>query len=199
MDAETTVTSSTRASAFELLAILALIAAVFVFRRSPDLFVAAIVLTLLMLGAAFFFRYATIVADEKREKGTLRGSALVDERVLRALETAAMPLLIIRAVESVGSQESLHTFRKLLRKECLNDITEEQLDAVIRLVRVRVLAPPPPPTVVPPSAPSSEVAPSTPDLASTKPDAVDHSDAPAQQKTMSLGALMLRDREGDGN
>jgi hypothetical protein len=94
----------------------------------------------LLIGAAvvlFLIAYVIRLVDERRRATTrLEGSALVDKAVMRELRAAGKPLHIIRAVARVGRQDSVETFRKRVKKETQGDITEEDLEWIVRLVRV---------------------------------------------------------------
>jgi len=166
MDSETTLTFSPSASASALLTILFLLAAIFGSQVSLRFSLAAFGIAIITSALAFLFQYRAAADDEDREASVLKGSALVDERAIAALTTAGMLFRIIRAVERVGSKESVESFRTLLREECLFDITEEQLDIVTDIVRVRSLPiPAAAMNVVSGPSPSGDVGPSTPEMA----------------------------------
>lgn len=128
---------SSVAAAFELAAVLCGVVGVFLL-FSMTLF------GLSMLGAGVLLILIAWVSrrhDEQTQRSAkLQGGALVDRWAMRELRAANIPPHIIRAVDRVGSNESLEAFRDRLTTECVTGIPAEQLDLILRAVRVPVSA-----------------------------------------------------------
>lgn len=93
------------------------------------------VIALALLAGSFFLRWRGFTLDRMYDRQWLNGRAVVDDSVINGLREAKMPVAIVRAVNSVGSQPTLRRFRLYLKKACGPELTSEQLETILHYTR----------------------------------------------------------------
>jgi hypothetical protein len=130
------------ASALELIALLWVAYAWITVWTDARPIVAALAQTgisMLWIGGAFLLRWYGQTRESEVERSWLDARAVVDDDLQTALKKAEFPVNVVRAVKQVGNCDSLINFRDLIKKECGPELTDDQLDTILRFSRAAKL------------------------------------------------------------